>query len=200
MAKAKILVFGYATTAKKALAQAPYRWGLTDSQAIAVNSAEVLGKQLVGKKAQFGGDDVKTQTRTFGAVYMDGTDRHRRVQDQLQKYHASLAADASYLANGSPRGDTTERAGAGARHRDEVEAGGRDDRRALHRVAMTAALMENATKQEWSPEWFFTGTVFQDLALLARAYPVEQSAHAFGISSVSPWVLPDPRPRRRRSR
>ena len=28
--------------------------------------------------------------------------------------------------------------------------------------------MENATKQEWFPEWFFTGTVFQDLAILAR--------------------------------
>ncbi len=24
-------------------------------------------------------------------------------------------------------------------------------------VAMTRSLMENATKQEWSPEWFFTG-------------------------------------------
>ena len=28
--------------------------------------------------------------------------------------------------------------------------------------------MENATEQEWYPEWLFTGTVYQDLALLAR--------------------------------
>ena len=31
--------------------QAPYRWGLSDAQSAAINSAEVIGKQLVGKKA-----------------------------------------------------------------------------------------------------------------------------------------------------
>jgi hypothetical protein len=194
MAKAKILVFGYATTAKKALAQAPYRWGLTDSQAAAVNSAEVLGKQLVGKKAGFGGSDVKTQTRTFGAVYMDGTIDIAQFKTDLQKYHATLAADASYLANGSPRGDATTAQEQAPVIATKLKQAGVTTVVLFTDVAMTNALMENATKQEWSPEWFFTGTVFQDLALLARAYPVEQSAHAFGISNVSPWVLPDPTP------
>jgi hypothetical protein len=194
MAKAKILVFGYATTAKKALAQAPYRWGLTDSQAVAVNSAEVLGKQLVGKKAQFGGDAVKQQTRTFGSVYMDGTIDIAQFKTDLGKYHATLAADASYLANGSPRGDATTAQEQAPVIVTKLKQAGVTTVVLFTDVAMTTALMENATKQEWSPEWFFTGTVFQDLALLARAYPVEQSAHAFGISQVSPWVLPDPTP------
>ena len=51
MAKAKIVVFGFSTTTQKALAQAPYRWGQSDTQAAATNSTEVIGKQLVGKKA-----------------------------------------------------------------------------------------------------------------------------------------------------
>jgi hypothetical protein len=59
---------------------------------------------------------------------------------------------------------------------------------------MSNALMNDATKQEWFPEWFYTGTVFSDLALLARQYPSEQYAHGFGISNVSPWVLPEPTP------
>ena len=60
---------------------------------------------------------------------------------------------------------------------------------------MTKAMMEQARrKQEWFPEWFLTGAVFQDLALLARTYPPEQARHAFGISSLLPWVLPDPIP------
>ena len=178
MAKAKILVFGYATTAKKAVAQAPYRWGLTDSQAVAVNSSEVIGKQLVGKKAQFGGDDVKQQTRTFGAVYMDGTIDIAQFKTSLQKYHATLAADASYLANGSPRGDATTAQEQAPVIATKLKQAGVTTVVLFTDVAMTTALMENATKQEWSPEWFFTGTVFQDLALLARAYPVEQSSHA----------------------
>ena len=58
MAKAKILVFGFSTTTQKALAQAPYRWGQSDTQAAATNSIEVIGKQLIGQDAAFGGDDV----------------------------------------------------------------------------------------------------------------------------------------------
>ena len=61
-------------------------------------------------------------------------------------------------------------------------------------TSMTKALMEQATKQEWFPEWFLTGTVFQDISILARTYPPEQAQHAFGISSLFPWVLPDPVP------
>src|SRR4029077_125819 len=70
IAKAKILVYGDATTAAKSLAQAPYRWGLSDAQSAAVNSGEVIGKQLVGKKAEYAGGDIKKATRKFGVVYI----------------------------------------------------------------------------------------------------------------------------------
>ncbi len=70
LAKAHIPTMGYSTTATKANLQAPYRWGLSDAQSSAINSAEVIGKQLVGKKAQYGGDDVQKQTRKFGVVYI----------------------------------------------------------------------------------------------------------------------------------
>jgi hypothetical protein len=39
LANAKIVTFGTATTAKAALAQAPYRWGSSDGQANAMNAA-----------------------------------------------------------------------------------------------------------------------------------------------------------------
>ena len=71
LAKAKILVWGAAGTTAKALAQAPYRWGPSDAQAAAENAAELVGKQLVGKKATFAGsDELKGQSRKFGAVYI----------------------------------------------------------------------------------------------------------------------------------
>ena len=52
LAAAKIPVMGYAATTTDTNAQAPYRWGPNDPQAAAINSAEVIGKQLVGKKAR----------------------------------------------------------------------------------------------------------------------------------------------------
>ena len=38
------------------------------------------------------------------------------------------------------------------------------------------------------------GRVFQDLGLFARTYDQEQFRHAFGISNLFPYVVPDPIP------
>ena len=90
LAQAKILVIGYAATARETNAQEPYRWNTSDSQAGAVNSAEVIGKQLVGKKAQYGGDDVKSQTRTFGVVYDPEATDYAGFTSALAKYKVKV--------------------------------------------------------------------------------------------------------------
>jgi hypothetical protein len=192
MAKAKVLVFGFSTTTQKALAQAPYRWGQSDTQAAANNSIEVIGKQLLGKKATFGGDDVKSQKRKFGAVYIQDIIDVDRMKSSFKQYGGTIASEASYTANGSTIGDTTSAQEQAPVIATKLKQAGVTTVILFTDVAMTRSLMENATKQEWFPEWFFTGTVFHDLALLARTYPTEQSSHAFGISNVSPWVYPDP--------
>ncbi|MEX1008721.1 MAG: hypothetical protein WD271_12870 [Acidimicrobiia bacterium] len=192
MAKAKILVFGFSTTTQKALAQAPYRWGQSDTQAAASNSTEVIGKQLVHKKAKFGGDDVKSRTRKFGTVYIQDIIDVEQMKSNLKKYGGTIASEASYTANGSTIGDATSAQEQAPVIATKLKEAGVTTVILFTDVAMTRSLMDNATKQEWFPEWFFTGTVFHDLALLARSYPVEQSSHAFGISNVSPWVYPNP--------
>ena len=52
-------------------------------------------------------------------------------------------------------------------------------------------LMESATKLDYFPEWFFTGSGYSDLGLVARNYPTEQSEHAFGLSFIYAWTEPD---------
>jgi hypothetical protein len=47
--------------------------------------------------------------------------------------------------------------------------------------------MEQATRQEWFPEWFYTGSGYDDLPVLAQATPDEQAEHAFGISLIGPY-------------
>jgi hypothetical protein len=188
MAKAKILVFGFSTTTQNAQTQAPYRWGQSDTQAAALNATEVLGKQLVKKKAAFGGDDVKNTTRKFGVVYIDGIIDLPQMKSTFSKYGGSIASDASYQANGSTVGDATSAQEQAPVIVTRLKQAGVTTVILFTDVAMTRSLMENATKQEWHPEWFFTGTVFHDLAILARGYPTDQSIHAFGISNVGPWV------------
>ena len=74
LAAAKIMTFGYNASPADSAQQSPYRWNSADNDAVAINAAEVLGKQLVGKKAEFGGDDVNGQTRKIGVVHTDSLD------------------------------------------------------------------------------------------------------------------------------
>jgi hypothetical protein len=53
------------------------------------------------------------------------------------------------------------------------------------------ALRAVRTKLEYFPEWFFTGSGYADLGLVARGYPTEQSQHAFGLSFIYPWTAAD---------
>ena len=99
---------GYGTTSEKALKQAPYRWGQSDAQAGAVNTAEVVGKQLVGKKAEFAGsDDIKQQTRKFGVVFMPNLIDVKGLKDGLADFKGSVAVESPYDGNGATFGDPT---------------------------------------------------------------------------------------------
>jgi hypothetical protein len=60
--------------------------------------------------------------------------------------------------------------------------------------SMNGALMKEATKQEWFPEWFYTGAIYADIGILMRGLPTDQSQHAFGLSFLSPYTEPDPTP------
>ena len=56
-------------------------------------------------------------------------------------------------------------------------------------IGMTRAVLDQATKQEYRPEWIITGSQFQDVVFLARSnYDQSQWAHAFGMSTLPPAV------------
>ena len=106
LAKAKILVNSYSTSPAETAAVAPYRWGADpDANAAAANSAEVIGKTLVGKKAEFGGDDVKGQTRKFGLVQVEDQIDLDAFKASLGKYKGTIAAESSYPGTGGALGD-----------------------------------------------------------------------------------------------
>ena len=61
-------------------------------------------------------------------------------------------------------------------------------------AAMNKALMEQATQQDWNPEWFHTGNSFADYSTFAKTFPADQRERFFGISGSSPYVTPDTDP------
>jgi hypothetical protein len=192
MANAKVLSWGYGTTTEKALAQEPYRWGQSDAQAGAINVAEVVGKQLVGKKAEYAGsDEIQGQTRTFGVVYMPNLIDVDGLKSAFAKYKGQIAVESPYDGNGATFGDPTVSQEAAPLAVSKMKAAGVTTAILFSDVSMTTALMEEAIKQEWYPEWFMTGAVYHDIGALMRGYPSEQSKQAFGISFLSPYLVPD---------
>jgi hypothetical protein len=185
LANAKIPVMGFAATTGRMIEQAPYRWNSGDTQAAAVNAAEVIGKQLVGKKAQYGGDDVKDQTRKFGIVYYGQTIDYKGFTNALAKYGGKITTAIDFTTSA----DATEQANAAATAVTKMKSQGVTT--VITAIGVATQLMQAADKQNWTPEWFHSGFGYSDLAILARAYPETQSKHYFGLSPIPAIVEPE---------
>jgi hypothetical protein len=176
---------GFAATTEQMVEQAPYRWNSGDTQAAAVNAAEVVGKQLVGKKAQYGGDDVKDDTRRFGIVYYGATIDYEGFTDALSKYGGKITTPIEFTTST----DTTQMANAAATAVTKMKSQGVTT--VITAIGVATQLMDAADKQDWTPEWFHSGFGYSDLAILARAYPETQSKHYFGLSPIPAIVEPE---------
>ena len=135
----------------------------------------MIGKQLVGKKAEYAGDDVSKQTRKFGVVYIPTLVDIDDFKSYFKKYGGTVASENSYPANGSTFGDSTVSEEQAPTIVTRMKSAGVTTVIMLSDFSMNKALMDNATKQEWFPEWFFTGAIYADIGILSRAYPTEQS-------------------------
>ena len=109
LAQKKILVQSYSTSPAESAAVAPYRWGGgSDQDAAATNAAEVIGKNLVGKNAEFGGDDVKSQARKFGLVQVKDLIDIDAFKKNLAAYKGTkIASEFAYQGTGGAAGDAS---------------------------------------------------------------------------------------------
>ena len=192
VAKSKTPVFGYATTTKKALQQAPYRWGQTDAQASAINVAEFLGKQIVGQPAEHAGDpELQKQKRKFGVIYNPETIDIAQFERYFKKFGGTVAVMEAYESNGSTIGDATLAQQYAPVAVAKMKEQGVNNVILFSDVAMTGQVTKEATKIGFHPEWTITGAVYQDLSILSRGtYDQDQWSHAFGISNLSPCSPP----------
>ncbi len=188
LAAAKIMTFGYNASPADSAQQSPYRWNSADNDAVAVNAAEVLAKQIVGKKTQHGGDDVNGTTRKIGVVHGEALDI-----DAFMKTFEQYGGDTVEVAE-IPIFPPEAIQSAAPTIITRMKAAGVTTIVPFVGSQPLSALMELATQQDYYPEWFFTGASYQDIAILVRNYPQEQAEHAFGVVFIAPWIEPDPVP------
>jgi hypothetical protein len=168
--------------------------GLPPGTLYAGHISEFVGKRLNGRKAKWAGDelnpvqDYRSKPRRFGLVYINGANGRvsaeaLRVADEivtkLREKGVTLAAKVGYnYEPGRNQQDITNMVAQ------------------LKSAGVTTVIMwvdplypilitPEATRQQYYPEWFITGSGLSDTTAAARLYDQSQWRHAYGISPLS---------------
>jgi hypothetical protein len=167
------------------------------SRGVAKNVAEFAGKSLVGKKAQYGGDDVSGKPRTFGVLYQSGDSGFNvdTLKSEFAKYGGKITSEAAFsVPPGTAQADAVTLA---TQQMPTLIAKLKNDGvttiiNVLDARNGLGAAMNAAETAEYTPEWYFgsggsAGGAFPgDLDIIVRPFPANQTKHAFGAT----WVLP----------
>lgn len=163
---------------------APYIWpGILPDQTSALN-VEFVKKQLAGKNAEFAGDaKYKDKPRTFVLLNYDTPDGgYKPVWDSWKKAFAEagvpIKGQVSFYLN-----------------LPTIQADAQTVVQKLKAIDASTIIFtgdpltpiyftQEATKQNYFPEWVLSGTVFADTTVFARKYDPKQWAHAFGMSLI----------------
>ena len=164
----------------------PYLWptGPTPEQADA-HLVEMVGKQLVGKPAEFAGDDAM-QTRSACSAGSRPRPRPASTRSATtpsrssspNEYDGEIATRFTYLF------DPAQAAG----HRDHGRSPGMKDAGVTTVILSTdplipADITKEATAQNYFPEWVIGPNVLADTTIFGRTFDQEQWAHAFGLGA-----------------
>src|SRR5581483_9224633 len=158
-------------------------------------AAEYIGKRLAGKPAIYAGDELnpvqgfKQKTRVFGLLYLNGAlgvvdpegERLRNACDAaFAQYGVTFAAHVNYLYD--PGKNQTEVSNMIA----QLKAAGVTTVVPLVDPLSPILITPEATRQNYFPEWFVTGTGLSDTTTAGRLYDQNQWRHAFGMTPL--WV------------
>ena len=158
-------------------------------------SAEYIGKRLAGKNAVYAGDELnpvqafKTKKRVFGLMYLNGQmgkvdpegERGRKIcEDEFAQYGVSFAVQVGYLYDpGRNQNDVSNMIA-------QFKAAGVTTIVPIVDPLSPILITPEATRQNYYPEWFVTGTGLSDTTTAGRLYDQNQWRHAFGITPL--WV------------
>jgi hypothetical protein len=192
VAKAEIMCIGTCTVAEsqeRINAAAPYVWpqGPAPEQADA-NWIEMLEKQVAGGKAEYAGDEsMHDQDRVFGFIGAETeqgefAERHDNIRAELAERGIDVVESQAYVFDPA-QGQEIARTAI-----NKMKSAG------VTTILITADplipknLTEEATAQEYFPEWVLGPSVYMDTTLFGRTFDQEQWSHAFGYSVLTARV------------
>lgn len=171
---------------------APYAWGQRISaDQLYLHVAEYIGKGLGNDPAKWAGDPLmQTRPRRYGLLQYNTPDNSyagaaQFLDDALATYGLRLTTTSEYMLD-LPRGQEIART-VMAKMKDS----GITSVICYCDPLMPVFFTQEATRQQYFPEWLVTGSLATDTALFGRLYDQAQWAHAHGVSLLPARVDPD---------
>jgi hypothetical protein len=162
-------------------ARAPYliSIGMAGNQTN-VHAAEWVSKKLAGKPAEHGGDAVAGAERVFGHVYLTSSEESEQLAQQLaaelSEAGVELAEQLSYQLD---PGRLPEQATSII---SKLKESGVTTVLLQADPVAPATFTQEATAQEYFPEWAVVGGTLVDTNTFGRVFDQQQWQHAFGIT------------------
>jgi hypothetical protein len=169
----------------------PYQWGITPSAAQSrQHVAEFVTKQLVGKNAEFAGDEAfRTQPRKFGHVFIESSDESVATAEgfvaDIEAGGADVAETLSYVL------DPASIQQSASQIIGQLKAAGVTTVLFSGDPVAPGPFTLEATAQEYFPEWVVAASTLVDTTAFARTYDQQQWENAFGVSYLSARTLPE---------
>jgi hypothetical protein len=146
------------------------------------HALEFIAKQLVGKNAEFAGDEEFTKvSRAFGHVYISRAQESPTIAETFVNGMTEDGATRRRSAAVHARpGDIQSQASQIDR---QAEVVGGDDGAVLASDGVAPRdFTREATAQGYFPEWVLVEPALSDLTAFGRTYDQEQWANAFGVT------------------
>ncbi|CAN5866475.1 hypothetical protein BH24ACT3_BH24ACT3_17270 [soil metagenome] len=151
-----------------------------------------LSRKLADRPAEFAGGDLQGQDRVFGhlALGMSDSDERsaERLSDGLAEEGVELVEQILYPLDPGRAAELATNAVT------RMQAAGVTTVVVQADPILLPAFTQEATKQEWFPEWVLGGSPFIDTTTFARTFDPQQWEHAFGISYFPPQVTEEVNP------
>jgi hypothetical protein len=164
--------------------QALYYGGGMDNEQARLQNVEALVTQVAGHKAEYAGDpDLQSQDRKFGYLYIETTEESAKsaqeYKDQLADRGVDLAEMVPYALDPATLQETAANAIT------KLKSAGVTTIIFAGDPIAPRDFTQEATAQNYFPEWFLNLSVLIDTNVFSRTYDQQQWAHAFGLTALS---------------
>lgn len=192
LAKRNVLCIGCGAAVPDSTFQknAPFMWGNFPTPEQFVTGVFDFGiANLWGRPARFAGGDLAGKERVIGTVYYEQSPPvFNAVRETTLKHYEDLGYQSkvvlTYLLDMSTLNAQAQTIVS------KLKSEGVTTVVLLGDPLMPIYLTQQATKQDYHPEWVITGTVFTDTTAVGRLYDQTQWRHAFGTSSMPARTKP----------